>query len=240
MSNPYRYEAGFTIEQHVEELIERLGKAVKRINELESSSPVAQQEATTDDEGSLLMNLRKAEAEIEMLRTMGCEANGKMPKRSQSLPPHMVHCGNCDGLGWLEVAEKSFGQDIPSAPEAKGYPAAQPVVAGGAELCRTCGANCIIWFTDNVLWNKYGKFGILCVSCFVKKAEEMGFECTGWKLSPEGWTERLFPTTHDIPWLERIRAHQELPRCEVCNRAGGHWSWCGYSATHDGDRKESE
>lgn len=115
MSNPYRYETGFTIEQHVEELIDRLGKAIKRINELESASSTA----------------------------------------------------------------------------------AQPVVAGGAELCRTCGANCIIWFTDNALWNKYGKFGILCVSCFVKKAEEMGFECTGWKLSPEGWTERLFPTTHD-------------------------------------------
>ena len=36
MSNPvaYRYEANWTIEQHRDELIERLGKAITRINEL--------------------------------------------------------------------------------------------------------------------------------------------------------------------------------------------------------------
>lgn len=34
--NPYSYEAGYTIENHRDELIERLGKAIKRINELET------------------------------------------------------------------------------------------------------------------------------------------------------------------------------------------------------------
>lgn len=34
--NPHGYEAGFTIEQHRDELIERLGKAIKRIAELEA------------------------------------------------------------------------------------------------------------------------------------------------------------------------------------------------------------
>lgn len=36
MSNPYGYEQSFTIEQHRDELIGRLGAAIKRINELES------------------------------------------------------------------------------------------------------------------------------------------------------------------------------------------------------------
>lgn len=36
--NPHNYEAGFTIENHRDELIERLGKAIKRINELESEA----------------------------------------------------------------------------------------------------------------------------------------------------------------------------------------------------------
>jgi hypothetical protein len=33
--NPYRYEPGWTIEQHRDELIDRLGNAIKRINEVE-------------------------------------------------------------------------------------------------------------------------------------------------------------------------------------------------------------
>ena len=34
--NPYNYSSGFTVEQHRDELIDRLGKAIKRINELEA------------------------------------------------------------------------------------------------------------------------------------------------------------------------------------------------------------
>jgi hypothetical protein len=44
MSNPYKYEANWTIEQHRDELIERLGKAIKRINELEISTLERRQE----------------------------------------------------------------------------------------------------------------------------------------------------------------------------------------------------
>lgn len=36
MGNPYRYEPGWTIEQHRDELIDRLGRAIRRINELEA------------------------------------------------------------------------------------------------------------------------------------------------------------------------------------------------------------
>jgi hypothetical protein len=35
--NPHNYEPGFTIEQHRDELIDRLGAAIKRINELSNS-----------------------------------------------------------------------------------------------------------------------------------------------------------------------------------------------------------
>lgn len=34
MSNPHGYEAGFTIEQHRDELLERLGLAIRTINAL--------------------------------------------------------------------------------------------------------------------------------------------------------------------------------------------------------------
>lgn len=33
--NPYGYELGFTVHDHVEDLIDRLGKAIKRIRQLE-------------------------------------------------------------------------------------------------------------------------------------------------------------------------------------------------------------
>lgn len=33
--NPHNYDAGFTVENHRDELIDRLGKAIGRINELE-------------------------------------------------------------------------------------------------------------------------------------------------------------------------------------------------------------
>lgn len=178
----------------------------------ESASPVAQQEAATlTDEQSL----KAVDAQSDALKKAQAPQYGTRDEHIlycalglRAAAPYLQYSrepaapASPDGIEILCEHQQREGEEClicnpPGAPEAKGEPAAQPVVAGGAELCRTCGANCIIWFTDNVLWNKYGKFGILCVSCFVKKAEEMGFECTGWKLSPEGWTERLFPTTHD-------------------------------------------
>jgi vacuolar-type H+-ATPase subunit D/Vma8 len=43
-SNPHGYEPSWTIEQHRDELIERLGNAIKRINELEEQVEEARHE----------------------------------------------------------------------------------------------------------------------------------------------------------------------------------------------------
>lgn len=42
MSNPHGYEPGFTIEQHRDELIERLSEAIRRIGTLEAECDAAQ------------------------------------------------------------------------------------------------------------------------------------------------------------------------------------------------------
>jgi hypothetical protein len=60
----------------------------------------------------------------------------------------------------------------------------------------------IVWFTDNVVWNRVtgesvyaeeARGAILCILCFVTRADRVGLEPTGWRLLPE-W-----------PW----RKHQE-------------------------------
>lgn len=51
-------------------------------------------------------------------------------------------------------------------------------------LCRT--NNNPRWFTDNELWNgvmKEDKHQILCVNCFISRAEKE-YNISGWKLSP--------------------------------------------------------
>lgn len=43
-----------------------------------------------------------------------------------------------------------------------------------------------VWFTDNTLWNQVvkSKGDILCVNCFVEKAQEK-YEIVSWRLIPE-------------------------------------------------------
>lgn len=59
MANPHGYEKGFTIEQHRDELIARLGNAIKRINELESQLSALQwvevTPETMPDEGLMVL-----------------------------------------------------------------------------------------------------------------------------------------------------------------------------------------
>ena len=58
--------------------------------------------------------------------------------------------------------------------------------------CDECAGENVVWFTDSPLWNEVmkGEQGrVLCVHCFVKRAEQM-FSPTGWRLSPE-WPWRV-------------------------------------------------
>lgn len=68
--------------------------------------------------------------------------------------------------------------------------------------CAECGAeDNIVWFTDNVFWNavvrkiaqdRWGKGdAILCIPCFVKIAEALGYRPTAWRLIPD-WPWRIW------------------------------------------------
>lgn len=47
--------------------------------------------------------------------------------------------------------------------------------------CQSCGGINPVWSADNELWNKVvgSPYGILCPTCFVKKANEMDINCFG-------------------------------------------------------------
>ena len=60
--------------------------------------------------------------------------------------------------------------------------------------CQDCGTpDNIVWFTDNTVWNRVmggpgttdDPGGIVCVTCFVKRADAAGLDPTGWQLTPE-------------------------------------------------------
>lgn len=54
--------------------------------------------------------------------------------------------------------------------------------------CQDCGAKNVTWFTDSPLWNRVmskANVGIVCVTCFVKRASVAGVNPTAWKLVPE-------------------------------------------------------
>lgn len=67
----------------------------------------------------------------------------------------------------------------------------------GDRPCSDCGTNDnILWFTESVLWNAVVRRvldyvePILCIPCFVKRVDEVGFVCR-WRLLPEwDWTTR--------------------------------------------------
>lgn len=77
----------------------------------------------------------------------------------------------------------------------------------GDNPCADCGTKeNIVWFTDSSFWNKVmgeEKGKILCVKCFVKRAEQKHDltsppkEITGWELTPE-WSEIPISKTYKI------------------------------------------
>ena len=60
----------------------------------------------------------------------------------------------------------------------------------GDSPCDDCGTyKNIVWFTDNVFWNDVMKTNknrakILCINCFVARAEKK-YRITGWRILPE-------------------------------------------------------
>jgi len=77
--------------------------------------------------------------------------------------------------------------------------------------CQDCNGHNPVWFAPNELWNRVmggenatdDPGGIVCVQCFIRRAEAAGIIPTAWVLSPE-----VLPTP-DAAMEER---EQELPR----------------------------
>lgn len=78
-------------------------------------------------------------------------------------------------------------------------PALPPELQGDGP-CNDCGTlNNPVWFTDNVVWNRVTgeevyaedhRLAILCINCFIVRADARGLKPTGWRLLPEWpWRE---------------------------------------------------
>jgi len=78
----------------------------------------------------------------------------------------------------------------------------------GDTPCTDCGIDHnIVWFTDNVLWNHVcvEDNPILCVKCFVRRVEEVGYRPASWRLLPE-WPMAGTPTEEH---LQKVVAKHE-------------------------------
>lgn len=85
---------------------------------------------------------------------------------------------------------------------------AVPLHLRGDGPCDKCGTvENIVWFTENVLWNRVTREGltheersasILCIYCFVTMADAVGLRPTGWRLLAE-WPWREAPVLEPQP-----------------------------------------
>ena len=55
------------------------------------------------------------------------------------------------------------------------------------QKCDDCGRENPVWFAANEVWNAVipGCVAMLCPICFIRRAEQDGYQCTGWQLVPE-------------------------------------------------------
>lgn len=75
-----------------------------------------------------------------------------------------------------------------SAPTDYSVPREYRSTLDGDSPCQDCGTNANpVWFTDSVFWNNVctEDSPILCLPCFIARAEAKGFRPTGWRVTPE-------------------------------------------------------
>lgn len=81
-----------------------------------------------------------------------------------------------------------------TAPKPPLRPWGLPEESRGDGPCMDCGTfDTPVWFTDNVLWNRivggsgtmYDPGGLLCPTCFIRRAQESGLRPTRWHLTAE-------------------------------------------------------
>jgi len=80
-----------------------------------------------------------------------------------------------------------------------------------APHCDDCDALVPTWFAPNEVWNAVmpERVGMLCANCFIRHAEHIGFQCTGWELRPEN----PVPT----PAADWKRDWDQTPRVQLGN-----------------------
>lgn len=99
----------------------------------------------------------------------------------------------------------SRAAQLEQAPAARAEVAPLDTRLRGDGPCEDCGTlDNIVWFTDNVFWNAVTGANvvheepqdnpILCIPCFVTRADRKGLWPTGWRLLPDWpWRERHAP-----------------------------------------------
>src|SRR6185437_14169729 len=93
----------------------------------------------------------------------------------------------------------------------------QPSAPSPAPPCDDCGVPVPTWFAPSEVWNAVipERVGMLCANCFIRHAEHIGFQCTGWELRPENPSE---PVSHADPAKHaRFRAAVQEWRDALCN-----------------------
>lgn len=108
---------------------------------------------------------------------LGCPTD----KRTMVMPPHPGEALLRELAGLRERCEKAEGEQLPRELRGDGP-------------CSDCGTiDNIVWFTESVFWNAVcretpefaDREEVLCIPCFVVRADKAGFQPTGWRLLPE-------------------------------------------------------
>ena len=74
------------------------------------------------------------------------------------------------------------------------------------ERCQECGVENVVWFTDNIVWNRVipGRTAMLCPICFIRRADGV-IPNTGWKLVSENLQPA--PSGSAREWREKHGTH---------------------------------
>ncbi len=88
--------------------------------------------------------------------------------------------------------------------------------------CDDCGTlDNIVWFTENVLWNavtresvvgEEPRTGILCIPCFVKRADAEGLRPAGWRLLAEWPWRHAGRSVRGVATRSSLHPDQPEPR----------------------------
>lgn len=121
---------------------------------------------------------------------------------STASPPRSLETAEVEGLAnrlsGLEFALRQDGKPLAGdlvrdAIRALRHPQPSTPVGMGDTVCQSCGADNPIWFAPSPLWNLVmggpeasdDPGGVVCPSCFMRRAKALGIAPTGWFIQPD-------------------------------------------------------